>query len=249
MSRTHGHRFACTLLLGAVQVALLAGCGLLGRGGGGETEGAIAPFDPSADSLVARVGADYVMGPDDLLDLRVFGAPELSGEVRVGSGGDLSLPLLGAVPAAGLTPRELEEDVEDRLRDTYMWDPRVSVQVLDARSHSVSVIYVVGDVRSPGGFPLNRGEPVSVLQAIALAEGLQPTAAKDRARIIRRDDGNGRDRQEVALDLDELLDGRAVDPALRPGDILFVPNSRSRSLARGAWDAFVRVFSFRGLFF
>jgi polysaccharide biosynthesis/export protein len=212
-------------------------------------DGAGLGFDPSADSLAMSVGSEYVMGPDDLLNIRVFGAPELSGEARVSSGGDLSLPLLGPVPATGLTTRELEEDVEDRLRDSYMWDPRVSVQVLEARSHAVSVIYVVGDVRSPGGFPLNRGEPVSVLQAIALAEGLQPTAAKGRARIIRREGGNGRDRQEVAIDLDDLLDGRAVDPPLRPGDILFVPNSRSKSVVRGAWDAFIRVFSFRGLFF
>jgi polysaccharide biosynthesis/export protein len=206
-------------------------------------------FDPSADSLVTDAGENYVMGPDDLLNIRVFGAPELSGEVRMSSGGDLSLPLLGPVPAAGLTARELEVDVENRLRDSYMWDPRVSVQVLEARSHAVSVIYVVGDVRRPGGFPLNRGEPVSVLQAVALAEGLQPTAAKDRARIIRHASGNSRDRQEVAVDLNELLDGRAVDPPLRPGDVLFVPNSRTRSMARGAWDAFLRVVSFRGLFF
>lgn len=212
-------------------------------------EGAGLPFDPSADSLATSVGADYMMGPDDLLNIRVFGAPELSGEARVSSSGDLSLPLLGPVPAAGLTTRELEEDVEDRLRGTYMWDPRVSVHVLEARSHAVSVIYVVGDVRSPGGFPLNRGEPVSVLQAVALAEGLQPTAAKGQARIIRREDGNGRERLEVPVDLNELLDGRAVDPTLQPGDILFVPNSRTRSMARGAWDAFLRVVSFRGLFF
>ena len=246
MTSRKRHHFRNALFLGALPAMLLAGCGSAAQGG---LEGQDLPYDPALDSAAVTVGSGYLMGPDDLLDVRVFGAPELSGEARVSSNGDLSLPLLGAVPAAGLTPGELEEEIEDRLRGEYMWDPRVTVQVLEARSHAVSVIYVIGDVTRPGGFPLTRGEPVSVLQALALAEGLRPTAAKGNARIIRREGGTNEVREEVPVNLDRLLDGTQVDPVLSPGDILFVPNSRPRSIVRGAWDAFIRVFSFRGLFF
>ncbi len=235
------------LLLGALPAILLAGCGSAARGG---VESQALPWDPALDSvaMTPTAGAEYLAGPDDLLDVRVFGAPELSGEVRVSSSGELSLPLIGTVPTAGLTPSELEDEVEVLLKDAYMWDPRVTVQVLEARSHAVAVVYVIGDVTTPGGFPLSRGEPVSVLQALALAEGLLPTASRGNARIIRREGGTNRIREEVPVDLDRLLDGTHADPVMSPADILFVPNSRPKSIARGAWDAFVRVFS-RGLFF
>jgi protein involved in polysaccharide export with SLBB domain len=252
MTHMRPHPFRSAPAWAIAGILLLGGCAL-GRSAGDESGDPMTVAEAQrdtlagADSVPAEVSSDYTIGPDDLLAVRVFGAPELSGESRVTSAGEISLPLLGYVEAAGLTSPEFERKVEDLLRDSYMWDPRVSVQVVEARSHAVSVVYVIGDVRRPGGFPLNRGEPISVIQALALAEGLQPTAAKGRAKIIRG--GENGNEEEVPVDLERILEGTAHDPVLRHRDILYVPNSRPSTILRGAWDAFLRIFTFRGIFY
>jgi polysaccharide biosynthesis/export protein len=93
---------------------------------------------------------------------------------------------------------------------------------------------VVGGVRKPGGFTLKTNENISVLQVLALAEGLTPTSAKGRARIIRTDEVTGT-RNEIHLDLGKILAGKATDPLLQAKDIVFVPNSVGKAaLYRGA---------------
>ena len=96
------------------------------------------------------------------------------------------------------------------------------------------VVYVVGEVKKPGGFTLKTNENISVLQALALAEGLTRTSAKSRVRIIRTDGATG-SRTETSINLDKILAGKLPDPILLPKDIVFVPNSTGRSvLYRGA---------------
>jgi polysaccharide export outer membrane protein len=95
------------------------------------------------------------------------------------------------------------------------------------------VVYVIGEVRRPGGFTLKSNEKISVLQALALSEGLTRTAAKGEARIIRTDQQSG-ERKETPIDLGKVLAGKAPDPVLEPKDIVFVPNSVVKStLGRG----------------
>jgi polysaccharide export outer membrane protein len=95
------------------------------------------------------------------------------------------------------------------------------------------VVYVIGEVRKPGGFALKSNEKISVLQALALSEGLTRTAAKSGARIIRTDQQSG-ERKETAIDLGKILAGKAPDPVLEPKDIIFVPNSAAKTtLGRG----------------
>ncbi len=92
---------------------------------------------------------EYHIGPEDLLEIGVFEASEMNRSLRVSAGGEISLPLLGAVQAAGLTPRELEFVLQELLRRSVMKDPHVSVFVREMQSHPVSVF---GAVRSPGYF-------------------------------------------------------------------------------------------------
>jgi polysaccharide biosynthesis/export protein len=307
---------------------------------------------PSPSSVSAQ---EYHIGPDDVLSINVFEAQELNRDVRVSAGGEISLPLLGAVRAAGLTPRELEIVLQELLHRTYMKDPHVSVFVREVQSHPVSVmgavkrpgvfqirgnktllevlslaegladdagdtviilrgaalnaepgaiadhspdleqnadtgtqdaepkkvsaapddgaspskvavqvnlrdlldsadprsnplvhpgdivkvtragiVYVIGEVRRPGGFALKSNENISVLQALALSEGLTPTAAKGGARIIHTNQQSG-ERKETPIDLGKILAGKAPDPVLESKDIVFVPNSvAKRTLNRGA---------------
>ena len=96
------------------------------------------------------------------------------------------------------------------------------------------VVYVVGEVKKPGGFVLKTNENISVLQALALAEGPTRTSARSRVRIIRNDGTTGA-RVEIPIDLGKILAGKLPDPILLPKDIVFVPNSAGRSvLYRGA---------------
>jgi polysaccharide export outer membrane protein len=303
---------------------------------------------------------DYRVGREDLVEISVFEAPEFSSIERVSASGEISVPMLGAVHAAGLTPRELESVLAELLRRTYMKDPHVSVFVKEMQSHSVSVfgavrkpgvlqirgaktlvevlslsegladdagdtvlvthrgepasltaahsalqsvqheaepandsngsshgkdlrdigsgtatatdeinlrallefrdpglnvmvypgdsitvphagiVYVVGEVRRPGGFQLKGNVKVTVLQALALAEGLTRTAARGRARIMRTDQKTGA-RTEIPIDLEKVLSGKLLDPPLQSRDVLFVPNSTGRSAFNRALEAAIGV--------
>ena len=127
----------------------------------------------SNSSAPAVSTGEYRIGPEDVLNINIFEAQELNREVRVSAGGDISLPLLGSVRAAGLTPRELEFVLQELLHRTYMKDPHVSVFVHEMQSHPVSVM---GAVRRPGVFQI-RGSK-TLLEVLSLAEGLADDAGE-----------------------------------------------------------------------
>lgn len=89
------------------------------------------------------------------------------------------------------------------------------------------IVYVTGDVRKPGGFPTDSSGAISVLQAVSLAEGLGPQASAKNAKILRPT-GDGSEREEIPVNLQAILAGKAVDVNLQPRDILFIPDSRSK---------------------
>ena len=312
---------------------------------------------------LGAAAADYRIGPDDQLDITVLEAAELDRAPRVSVSGEISLPLLGTIRAAGLTARELELVIEELLRQTYIKEPHVSVQVREMQSHAVAVfgavkkpgvfqirepktvvemlsqaeglaedagdtvivehrgasapsdqttiddpsdspsnaeargsalsapplnvtfgasvaaakppesvaidlkkllstgdpklnalvypgdvvkvpiadlVYVVGEVAKPGGFQLKSNESVSVLQAVALAQGLTHTSASSRSRIIRTDPATGK-RQEIPIDLAKIVAGKVPDPMLEPRDIVFVPNSAGRAAFYRGIEAAISV--------
>src|SRR6266576_1603998 len=203
-----------------------------------------------ANSPVPPPGSqDYRIGFDDVLDISVFEAQELNREVRVSSAGEISLPLLESVHAAGLTPRELELVLEELLRRTYMKDPHVSVFVREMQSHPVSVLGAVG---KPGVFQV-RGSK-TLLEILSLAEGLADDAgetaiimrgaglqnnASSDAQIVSHARGDARGENAKAADqakeggpsenivqvnLKELLDSSHFqqNPIVNPGDIVKV---------------------------
>ena len=96
-------------------------------------------------------------------------------------------------------------------------------------------MYVVGQVKKPGGYELKSNENISILQAVALAQGLTHTASASKARIIRTNAVTG-ERQEISINLNKILAGRTVDLILKPRDIVFVPNSLSRTALYRSMD-------------
>lgn len=286
-----------------------------------------------ANALAEIRNDESRIGPGDLLDVTVFEAPEMNRTFRVSAGGEISMELLGAVKASGLTPGELQSSLQERLHRTYMKDPHVGVFVRELQSHPVSVVgavkkpgvfqiqgtktvlemlsmaegpaddagesvvilrgagfsapgesatrgaqpesggkidtlslwtlmesrsaalnlpvypgdivkvtsaelvYVVGEVKKPGGFALKNNQSISLLQSLALAEGLTHTAATGQARIVRVDAATGQ-RIEIPVNLGKILANKASDPGLQPKDILFIPNSSAKSaFYRGAESA------------
>jgi polysaccharide export outer membrane protein len=159
-------------------------------------------------------------------------------------------PLMGAhglldlLSAAGGVTSNASKDVTVTHRD----DPQhpVSVKVETKGSNAIAydidirpgdkimvlragIVYVVGDVGRPGGFLIENNDRLTVLQAVALAQGTNRTASLNHARLIRKTDGT---RAEVPIPLKKILDNKAEDQALADGDILFIPSSGAKSALR-----------------
>lgn len=120
-------------------------------------------------------------------------------------------------------------------------DPTENIEIFPGDAISVpraELVYVIGSVVKSGGFALNEHSSISALQALSLAEGLQKTAASDRARIMRTEPGST-NRVEIPINLKKLLDGKIADVRLEPNDILFVPNSAGKVATQRAIDAMV----------
>ena len=120
-------------------------------------------------------------------------------------------------------------------------NPSENIAILPGDTISVpraDLVYAVGSVIKPGGFPLNEHESLSALQVVSLAEGITKTAASDKAKILRSVPGNP-ERVEIAVNLKQLMAGKGSDVQLRPDDILFVPNSGAKSAGFKAIDSIV----------
>jgi polysaccharide export outer membrane protein len=102
------------------------------------------------------------------------------------------------------------------------------------------VIYAMGSVRKPGGFVLNDRDQISIIQLLALAEGLVPTAGSKDAKIIRPVPGSAAG-VEVAVNLKDMLDGKTKDIMLQPEDILFVPDSYAKGAFRRTLDTVIQA--------
>jgi polysaccharide export outer membrane protein len=105
---------------------------------------------------------------------------------------------------------------------------------------TADLVYVVGEVKKPGGFPLKNNQGISLLQALALAEGLTRTSATSQTRIVRTDPKTGK-RVEIRVDLSKILANKASDPGLQAKDILFIPNSSAKSAIYRAAQSAVAV--------
>jgi polysaccharide export outer membrane protein len=284
--------------------------------------------------------ANYLLGPDDQISLVVPGFedayPRSSGGAekmfRVDASGDVTLPIIGRIHAAGLTTVDLEQEAQLRLKPvlkdpqvvvtiasfgsrpvsvlgavknpgivqlqgrkslfevlsmagglqpeagylvqvtrplksgkiplpTTQTDPSVQVTVASIRLRNIinvpnasenieilagdtvgvpkaGIVYVVGSVAKPGGFPLGESESLSALQVISLAEGLQGTASPSKARILRTVPGSPK-RAEIPVNLNRLMDGKMSDVQLQADDILFVPGSKARKAGLRTIDAIV----------
>jgi polysaccharide export outer membrane protein len=173
----------------------------------------------AAAAAAAAVEADdasaYQIGPEDVLDISVWKNPELSRTVPVRPDGKVSLPLVNDIKAAGLTPTTLREQVTAKLSE-FIPAPEVSVIVREVHSRKVAVI---GSVKTPGRFDLK--SPMTVLEAIALAQGFTDFAARDRIVVLRQ---MGKDTVRIPFNFRKVADGAIQGNfVVQAGDVIVVP--------------------------
>lgn len=294
--------------------------------------------DSAGGNGSSSAGPNYVIGPEDVLDIDVFNVPELKRTARVSNDGMIGLALIGRVKAAGFTVDQLREQLETKYGETYLHDPQISIFVTDFRAQSVSVIgavekpgiyqltaprtlieilsmagglakrttapagrtliitrkngfgdlvltdgmrllsddrleieirkllysqetalnlgikpfdtisvtkadliYVVGDVKKPSGIIMEDRDDLTVLQAVAMAEGVNRTASKNKAKIFRKTEDGGK--IEIPVRLGDILAGKAPDPTLAANDILFIPDSRGKVMAQRGFEAAISTLS------
>jgi len=279
------------------------------------------PSAPLTSPVAARSTSsppDMLIGAGDLLEVSLYGMPDFKSDVRVSSGGEISLPMLGTVAVGGLSVEQAQLLIERKLSEKSLFnDPHVTVfekeyatqgisvlgevqkpgiypllgsrNLYDALSaaggtapkagryvlitrrndpqHPVrvplltgaaesmetnitvepgdtivvskaGVVYVVGDVHQPGGFVMENGNDITVLKAIALAQGTNPNAALNAARLIRKTPEGSKD---VPLPLKQILAAKAPDPQLQPDDVVFVPGSAGKSAAKRGAEAILQM--------
>jgi polysaccharide biosynthesis/export protein len=260
---------------------------------------------------------DLMIGAGDLLEVSLYGMPDFKTDVRVSSGGEISLPMLGTVAVRGLSVEQAATLIEHNFSQKGIFnDPHITVFVKEYATQGISVlgevqkpgiypllgerklydaisaaggttpkagryamvtrrndpqhplqvplltgtdsmknnvtvepgdtivvskagvVYVVGDVHQPGGFVMENGNDITVLKAIALAQGTNPNAKLDGARVIRKTPEGP---QDVPLSLKKIMAAKAPDPQLQPDDVVFVPGSAGKSAAKKGAETILQM--------
>jgi polysaccharide export outer membrane protein len=169
----------------------------------------LAPLAWAQDNVSGAVpppgvsDSTYNLDYGDRISINVFNQPELSGEYTLDGDGRFSMPLIGTVAAAGLSPAELEAQLVDRYKPDYLVNPRIFIQVLNYRPY-----YLIGEVQGTGAFPYKAG--MTYMTAIAIAGGFTYRAKQDYVWVIR---GNDPEQKEIKLSIEERV---------QPGDIIRV---------------------------
>lgn len=158
----------------------------------------------------------YAIGIGDVIEISVWKSPELGVTVPVRPDGRISVPLLGDIQAAGMTPLALKGRLKDGFQE-FVTAPEVSVVIKEIHSRKV---FVTGEVASPGAYDLQ--PRTKLMHVLALAGGLTPYAKK-RAVILR--DREGDDERRYTIDLDGIISGKRPKDniVLQPGDTIFFP--------------------------
>ena len=172
------------------------------------------------DTEIDPTKRDYVLGPGDIIEIRQWKNPDVSGRLRVLPDGMIQVPLLGQVEAAGLTVKQLREKLGKGL-ERYITQnadmPTLTVSVDEFQGYAVSIL---GEVNQPGHY--QPGHYVTVLEALALAHGLTPYARGDSIHILRH--GDGKDRS-IPIIYSRLAAGKnpEMNLYLLRGDVIVVP--------------------------
>jgi polysaccharide export outer membrane protein len=189
-----------------------------------DLQGGVVPAVVGIPADPGSIGS-YRIGPYDLLQIQVFQVDELSRTERVSEDGYVVMPLIGAVRVGGLSQREAEKAIADKLAERYLQNPQVSIFVAEYASQKVTVI---GQVKKPGVFPL--AGRTTLMQAIALAGGFDDAAKKGEVVVFRKQPSG--EVNAYVVDLAAVQEGRLSDPVIVGDDRVVVPKSGAAALGK-----------------
>lgn len=167
-------------------------------------------------TIGAELPESYTLQEGDVLDVSVWGEETLKKEVRVLPDGSITFPLAGRVDVSNATTTEVEKRITEKLK-TYLPDPQVTVVISSIEGNRV---YVIGKVLKPGPVPLL--SPLTVLQALSQAGGLDKFADGDDIKVLRTSNNV---QNTISVDYDKLIDGKNLESniLLKTGDTILVP--------------------------
>jgi polysaccharide biosynthesis/export protein len=199
------------LLVGVLLFGLLSGAG------------------PPANAQEATVSRNYVIGPEDVLEIKVWGHDDLSRQVTVAADGTFSFPLIGRLRAAGLTVKQLEQELAALLDKDYIVNPQVTITVTAFKSKKV---FVLGEVHRPGSYYLSKDD--TVLEVLSKAGGVtdqagrevvivRPAAGAGASQPARLDNPNS---DLIRVDVQALMAGDvSKNVVVQNNDTIYVPKS------------------------
>ena len=186
--------------------------------------GVVGCVEPARDRAeeAGNTQNDFLLGPEDVLDILVWKNDELSQKgVVVTPDGKISMPLIGEVMAGGLTSNQLASQIASRLKE-FKERAIVTVSIKEVNSYYV---YVLGEVGKPGKYQLK--SHATVLQAVAVANGFTVFAAKNKMKVLRHVQGEDGKTREIRIPAryDDLISGNGEigDFVLKTGDVIVVP--------------------------
>lgn len=208
-------RFSIAILA----MAVLLGLGAVAAPARAQTpaNGAVAAAtEPAARDAGVPVPAEYRIGPEDVLGINFWRDADMTGDVTVRPDGRITLPLIGDVLAAGLSPEQLKVAVH-QAASKLIADPAVTIIVRQINSRKV---FITGQVATPDAYPLTG--PRTVMQLIALAGGLTEYADKKNIRVMRMEGGQTR---SLKFNYNDVSKGKNLQQnvLLQPGDTVVVP--------------------------
>jgi len=176
--------------------------------------GATQPAVAAAPGI--NLPPEYTIGADDVLSIVFWRDKELTADVTVRPDGKISLPLLNDVQASGFTPAQLKDRIVEESKK-YVEDPNVTVVVKQINSRRV---FIAGEIRKPGPYPLTA--PTTVLQLLSIAGGLGDFAKSEKITVVRTENGK---QVSYKFNYKEVIQGKklAQNIELKPGDTIVIP--------------------------
>jgi protein involved in polysaccharide export with SLBB domain len=163
--------------------------------------------------------SSYALGPNDLLEIKVFQEDDLACRLRVSPKGTIVFPLIGVVPVGGLSPQEAAETIRARLAKDYLVNPQVSLTVFEYGKRRFTVL---GEVQKAGTYDMPEREKITLLDAIAMAGGY--TRIADPAKVTLKRKDNGRE-TIVHLNAKKMAKDDRAAFEIQPGDVITIGES------------------------
>jgi protein involved in polysaccharide export with SLBB domain len=186
------------------------------------TISSLIPFTSSAAESAAAVtvSPNYRLTANDMVQIKVFQENDLDAEARVAGDGTINMPLIGSIEVSGKTVEQAADVITRSLRDGYLVDPQVTVNIL---SYSKRMFTVLGEVQDPGRFEIPDNRDITLLDAIGMAGSYTGIANKKKIILKRRAGGREEIREFNGKDLARGSSAQAV--IIQPGDVVTVPES------------------------